>query len=78
MPKPAEVVIQVDAQLAQHLKELTILRAVVKHLLLQQPGHCISIGYADLSAAHEALDATIVDDGQRVKIALVRPEALTV
>ncbi len=76
MPKPkqGEIVIQVDQLLAHHMKELTILRALTKHLLLSQPGHRIRVSYADLSLAAEALDATIQDDGQAVTMELVRRE----
>lgn len=73
-PKHAEVTIQIDALLAQSMKELTILRALCKHLLLSQPGHRITVSYADLSAAYEGLSADIRDDGQAVTMQLGRPE----
>ena len=72
--KQAEIVIQVDRLLAHSMKELTILRALTKHLLLSQPGHCIRLSYADLSLAAEGLDASIVDDGQAITMELRRLE----
>lgn len=67
-----EITVQIDRLLAQSMKELTILRAITKHLLAQQPGHRIRLAYADLAAAADC-DALLQDDGEYLTLQLARP-----